>query len=179
MIGNMESNIRSGISACAEVIASVKFAKVLQIILSMGNYLNAGSKIGDTIGFELSILTKLDDVKSGANQHYLLHFLVESIEKEHPELASFGLEIANIKAAARSDWDNINTTIEELAVSTTMLKSELLIAKDRKFIDVMLPFSFNETHWNVKRRLNCSFICCRFICEKTIKKLHNTFTSAF
>lgn len=141
MIENVESNLRSGIAACAEVIASVKFAKVLQIILSIGNHLNAGSKIGDAIGFELAILTKLDDVKSGDNQHSLLHFVVESIEKEHPVLVSFGLEISNTKVAARVDWDDIDKTIEELSVSTTMLKNELLITKDQKFIDVMLPFS--------------------------------------
>lgn len=46
-------------AALEEVKQSGKFAKVLELILLMGNYMNAGSRNEQTIAFEFSFITKV------------------------------------------------------------------------------------------------------------------------
>ena len=45
--------------ACRELDASKEFVDVLQYILSIGNYLNAGTKHGGAYGFKLVTLPKV------------------------------------------------------------------------------------------------------------------------
>ena len=42
-----------------EVKQSRKFARVLELVLLMGNYMNAGSRNEQTFGFELSFMPKV------------------------------------------------------------------------------------------------------------------------
>lgn len=52
-------DIVAGTAACEEVKDSSKFAKVLELILLLGNYMNTGSKNAQAFGFEISFLTKV------------------------------------------------------------------------------------------------------------------------
>jgi len=45
--------------ACEEVKTSTKFSRMLELILMMGNYLNSGSRNAQSIGFEISYLSKV------------------------------------------------------------------------------------------------------------------------
>lgn len=51
----------AGTAACDEVKRSKKFAKVLELILLLGNYMNSGSKNAQAYGFEISFLTKVSN----------------------------------------------------------------------------------------------------------------------
>ena len=42
-----------------EVKQSRKFSRVLEVVLLMGNYMNAGSRNEQTFGFELSYMPKV------------------------------------------------------------------------------------------------------------------------
>ena len=42
-----------------EVKQSGKLAKILELILLMGNYMNAGSRNAQSLGFEINYLTKV------------------------------------------------------------------------------------------------------------------------
>lgn len=46
-------------AALEEVKQSIKFAKILELILLIGNYMNAGSRNEQTIAFEFSFITKV------------------------------------------------------------------------------------------------------------------------
>lgn len=46
-------------AACEEVRDSKKFAKVLELVLLVGNYLNSGTKNAQAVGFEMSYLPKV------------------------------------------------------------------------------------------------------------------------
>lgn len=48
-------------AACEEVKKSQKFAKLLELILLLGNYMNSGSRNAQAFGFEMSFLTKVVD----------------------------------------------------------------------------------------------------------------------
>ena len=45
--------------ACRELDTCEAFVEVLQYVLAVGNYLNAGSKHGGAYGFKLSVLPKV------------------------------------------------------------------------------------------------------------------------
>ena len=45
--------------ACAELYESSDFSQVLAYVLSIGNYLNFGTKRGGAYGFQLSTLVKV------------------------------------------------------------------------------------------------------------------------
>ena len=46
-------------AACEDIRDSKKFAKVLELVLLVGNYLNSGTKNAQAVGFEISYLPKV------------------------------------------------------------------------------------------------------------------------
>ena len=46
-------------AACEEVKKSKKFAKILELILLIGNIMNAGTKNAQSVGFDISYLPKV------------------------------------------------------------------------------------------------------------------------
>jgi len=46
-------------AALEEVKQSSKFAKILELILLIGNYMNAGSRNEQTLAFEFNFITKV------------------------------------------------------------------------------------------------------------------------
>lgn len=56
-------DIVAATAACEEVKKSKKFAKLLELILLLGNYMNTGSKNAQAFGFEMSFLTKVSDLR--------------------------------------------------------------------------------------------------------------------
>merc|ERR1719412_237991 len=89
LVQDCKPHIVSATAACKEVKESKKFAKILELILLIGNIMNTGSKNAQSVGFDISYLPKLNNTKDRENKHTLLHFLVEHIEKDYPEVLSF------------------------------------------------------------------------------------------
>ena len=59
IISEMLQDIVTATAALEEVKQSAKFAKILELILLIGNYMNAGSRNEQTIAFEFSFITKV------------------------------------------------------------------------------------------------------------------------
>lgn len=136
----------AGTAACEEVKSSKKFAKILELTLLMGNYMNSGSKNGQAFGFEISFLTKLTNTKDSDNKHTLLHYMIDTIESKFPELLNFNEELPHVERAARVSLENIQKTMNQMTTSLKNLKSDLENSKvpqspDDKFTDVMGDFS--------------------------------------
>lgn len=89
-------------SACEEIRKSEKFAQVIKLVLSIGNYMNAGSRNARAIGFEISFLPKLMSTKTVDNKSTLLHFIVKMMEQKYPESLKFYEEdLLHLDKAAR------------------------------------------------------------------------------
>lgn len=52
-------NIVAATAAFEEMKQSSKFSKLLELVLLLGNYMNAGSKQEQSVGFELNFLVKV------------------------------------------------------------------------------------------------------------------------
>ncbi len=55
-------DIVAATAACDEVRKSRKFAKILEIILLIGNIMNTGSKNAQSVGFDMSYLPKVREI---------------------------------------------------------------------------------------------------------------------
>lgn len=146
-IHTSSTSIKATTTACEEVIECRKFHKILHLILSIGNFMNAGSYMGGAAAFELSVLTNLNDIKNTHNQQTLLHFLVEVLEEKRPDLLNFGEDLAYLHEAAHVNTDDVDEAIKEIDGMLEFVRAELENViespptSDDKFIDVMSSFT--------------------------------------
>lgn len=80
------------VKCCSLLMHSSSIIRLLEIILCIGNYLNQNSRNGDAVGFMISNLTKLCEVKSHRPNYSLLHFLIITIKKKVAYILEFYLE---------------------------------------------------------------------------------------
>ncbi|GKT26616.1 hypothetical protein ADUPG1_013419, partial [Aduncisulcus paluster] len=67
---------------CATILRSnVKFLYFLRYVLSVGNYMNGGTRQGGAYGFSLSSLTKLSSIK-GNNKRSLVYYIIRKIQED-------------------------------------------------------------------------------------------------
>merc|ERR1719259_1259059 len=146
LVQDCKPHIVAATAACDEVRKSKKFAKILEIILLIGNIMNTGSKNAQSIGFDISYLAKLNNTKDRDNAGTLLHFLVEYVERDFPELLSFDEEILHLDPASRISVENIKKVLKQMDNSIKNLETDLKNAartaqeKDDRFVEAMGAF---------------------------------------
>lgn len=125
LVQDCKPHIVAATAACEEVRKSKKFAKLLEIILLIGNIMNTGSKNAQSIGFDISYLAKLNNTKDRENNGTLLHFLVEYVERDFPELLSFDEEILHLDPSSRVSVDTIQKGLKQMDNSIKNLETDL------------------------------------------------------
>ncbi|XP_076178549.1 diaphanous related formin 1 [Ptiloglossa arizonensis] len=146
LVQDVKPDIVAGTAACEEVKGSKKFAKILELILLLGNYMNSGSKNAQAFGFEINFLTKLTSTKDIDNKLTLMHYLVGTIEREFPECLSFPEELTHVDKASRVSLENVQKTLRQMDSNIRNLEQDLSNAKvpqsdEDMFVDVMGPFA--------------------------------------
>ncbi|XP_054706244.1 protein diaphanous-like [Uloborus diversus] len=144
MVQDIKPDIVAATAACEEVKQSKKFALILQIILLIGNYMNAGSRNEQAVGFEINFLTKLNSTKAIDHKTTLLHYVVEVVEKKHPDALNFAEELMHVDRAARVSSEQIQKNLSQMKKSVNQLETDLKTFrphndKDR-FAEVMTSF---------------------------------------
>jgi DNA repair exonuclease SbcCD ATPase subunit len=102
-----------------------KFLKMLEIILAVINFLNAGNNKPRQLNFRLDTLERMGDVKTSNGQQTLLDYVVEYTERKYPHVLAFTEEIAGVKYAAKVSWDQIQADIRELRALLTKCESDM------------------------------------------------------
>lgn len=150
LVQKLETDIKAIIVCCEDVLACQKFHKILHLILSIGNFMNSGSCIGQATAFELPILANLNDVKGIDNQRTLLHSIIEIIEEKQPDLLNFVDELIHLHEATHVNTGEVNEAIKEMDGMLDFIKIELESAKethhapDDAFLDVMSTFALRS-----------------------------------
>ncbi|XP_033646273.1 protein diaphanous homolog 2-like [Asterias rubens] len=124
-INDIKPVVVMGTKACEEVRDSKKFKRLLEILLLFGNYMNAGSRNAQSLGFDLNYLTKLRGTKSIDNKINFLNFLAETIETKYPEVAEFVEEIGHVEKAARVSVDTVSTNLRNMQKQIKQLESDI------------------------------------------------------
>eukprot|EP00727_Mastigamoeba_balamuthi_P014851 m51a1_g9992 hypothetical protein (677) ;mRNA; r:45773-48550 len=101
LAGNIEKGTGAIMLACCQLRGSTLFKKWLEVILAIGNFLNAGSFRGNARGFKLSSLTRLAETRSGDGGTNLLRYMTYVCSSEDG-VVSVSDEIAGVAEAAKS-----------------------------------------------------------------------------
>lgn len=146
MVSDIKPDIVAGTAACEEVRSSKKFAKILELILLLGNYMNSGTKNEQAFGFEFSYLTKLSNTKDADNKQTLLHYLASIVETKFPDALTFYNDLSHVDKASRVNLDNIQKAMRQINAAVKNLESDLNNNKvpqceDDKFAEVMGKFA--------------------------------------
>lgn len=137
-------------NASHELKASVRFKRVLQGVLTVGNALNASTFRGGARGFKLDSLMKLKETKTAkatSECPTLLHYIARVLLKTDPALITFVEDTPHIEAAARVSVQTLITSVNALAGGIRQVNTEIayleghsqVLGGDR-FVTTMKPF---------------------------------------
>ncbi|XP_063160618.1 protein diaphanous homolog 3 [Candoia aspera] len=144
-VNNIKPDIMSVSTACGEIKKSRSFSQLLELVLLMGNYMNAGSRNAQTFGFNLCSLCKLKDTKSVDQTITLLHFLVEICEEKYPNVLSFLEDLQHLDKASRVSVESLEKSLKQMEGQLKQLEKDLetfLLSEDLhdKFVTKMSSF---------------------------------------
>lgn len=112
--------------ASKELRESQKLAKVLELVLAMGNYMNQGNqRVEGATGFKISILTELDTTKTSDNKSTFLHMVAKAVHTNVPDVVTFGNEITTVNKVAKSSLRSLKEELDELSAQLQLLKTDL------------------------------------------------------
>ncbi|XP_071314560.1 protein diaphanous homolog 1 [Trachinotus anak] len=124
-LNNIKPDVVSVTAACEELRQSQSFAKLLQITLLVGNYMNSGSRNGKAFGFSVSYLCKLRDTKTADLKQTLLHFLADVCQEQYPDIMSFPDELIHVEKASRVSAETIQKNLELMGRQIKNLEKDL------------------------------------------------------
>jgi len=82
-VKELTTKVSQAIECCNNIVIDKKIVTLLNIVLCMGNFMNQGHRNGTAVGFLISNLNKLADIKSSVDKSYsMLHYLIDTIEKK-------------------------------------------------------------------------------------------------
>ncbi|XP_058263850.1 protein diaphanous homolog 1 isoform X1 [Hemibagrus wyckioides] len=124
-INNVKPDIVAVTAACEELRKSDNFAQLLQIILLVGNYMNAGSRNAKAFGFSISYLCKLRDTKSADQKQTLLHFLADVCQEQHPSIMHFPEELIHVEKASRVSAETLQKNLDQMGKQIKDLEKDI------------------------------------------------------
>ncbi|CAF2976328.1 unnamed protein product [Rotaria sp. Silwood2] len=121
-------------NACDHVRHSIRFKKMLELILTIGNYMNSSAKSYEPIhGFDISFLPKLHSTKANDGRRSLLHFIVQAIEDKHRDLLSFSDEFYLLAdGVSKINILELQKQPQEINRELKNAREELAIAKENE-----------------------------------------------
>ncbi|CAM4617911.1 unnamed protein product [Leuciscus chuanchicus] len=124
-VNNVKPEVVAVTAACEELRKSEGFAKLLEITLLLGNFMNAGSRNAKAYGFSISYLCKLRDTKSADQKQTLLHFLAETCQEQYPEVMTFPDELIHVEKASRVSAETLLKNIDQMGKQIKNLEKDI------------------------------------------------------
>ncbi|XP_054467235.1 protein diaphanous homolog 3-like [Anoplopoma fimbria] len=124
-VNNLRPDILAVNAACDEVRKSRSFGRLLELVLLLGNYMNAGSRNAQSYGFDLSSLCKLKDTKSADQKTTLLHFLAQVCEEEFPDVIKFVEDLEHVDRSSRVSAENLEKSLRQMERQLLQLERDL------------------------------------------------------
>uniref|UniRef100_UPI00358FAF50 protein diaphanous homolog 2-like isoform X2 n=1 Tax=Myxine glutinosa TaxID=7769 RepID=UPI00358FAF50 len=146
-VSNVKPQVVAVTATCEELRRSEAFARLLGLVLFLGNYMNAGSRNAQTFGFDISFLYKLRDTKSNDKQTTMLHFLAQICEEKHPDILRFTDDLAHLEKASRVSAENIGKSLRQMERQVQQLENNIkTFSKDKSdpsdmFVEQMEGFA--------------------------------------
>uniref|UniRef100_A0A672S9N7 Diaphanous related formin 1 n=2 Tax=Sinocyclocheilus grahami TaxID=75366 RepID=A0A672S9N7_SINGR len=157
-VNNIKPDLVAVKAACEELQKSESFAKMLEITLLLGNFMNAGSRNAKAFGFSISYLCKLRDTKSADQKQTLLHFLAEMCQEQYPEVMNFSEELTHVEKASKVPAETLQKNLDQMGKQIKDLEKDIETfpppQSDRdKFVEKMTSFVVTAQEQFVKLKL--------------------------
>ncbi|KAI8801981.1 formin homology 2 domain-containing protein [Cladochytrium replicatum] len=121
---DLQPDMKIIIDAANQVKSSAALRQSLQLILAIGNFLNADNFRGGAYGFTIDTLAKLADTKS-SNGRTFFHYLATVIDRKFPELKSLPSEIAATERGAKVSLTALMQEVNDIMNTLKNLEEEL------------------------------------------------------
>uniref|UniRef100_I3J2P5 Diaphanous related formin 2 n=1 Tax=Oreochromis niloticus TaxID=8128 RepID=I3J2P5_ORENI len=171
-VNNIRPDIMNVTFACEEVKKSEGFSKLLELVLLVGNYMNAGSRNAQTFGFNISFLCKLRDTKSVSQNTTLLHFLAEKCEESYSEILRFPDELEHVENASKVSAEILKSSLTNMERHIQRLENDI----------ENFPKTDDEQDKFVEK-MSISFFYCQYeklsTMHKNMQKLYESIGSYF
>ncbi|EFA77748.1 actin binding protein [Heterostelium album PN500] len=129
-IEELSPDVQVLLKASNELKESKHFQKLLEIILSLGNFINGGTPRGDVYGFKLDSLSSLAEMRSPVdNKITLLVWLIQFLEQKHPDLLHFHEQLSNCEDAKRVSVQTIKSELGGLRKGLNQVKQEVEVSE--------------------------------------------------
>jgi hypothetical protein len=127
----LEKKLRLLSQVCQQVMSSEKLQNLLDMVLQVGNTLNAGTRTGEAAGFKFDSLTKLTQTKSSDGKITVIDFVVASFAT-HGQRDSLKLllDFPECHAAARLPVSDLVNQVTALQRALQICEDELKALKD-------------------------------------------------
>jgi len=124
---DLKKSLSNLLQAINLITSDKRFHKLLEIILALGNYLNANTNRGQTYGFKLNSLAKIGDVKSPKNPSMsLLNYLADLVfVNAETSLLPLIRDFTSVHEAARESTTELSSQVNQLTEGINPIKLHL------------------------------------------------------
>ncbi|KAK6983501.1 formin-J-like isoform X2 [Biomphalaria glabrata] len=128
----IDQQLRELHTACDEITTSLSLKHVLETVLSIGNYMNAGTERGQADGFKIDVLNSLKEMQDLSKHGNLLDLIMRTYCLIFESDMDFGCptkfhlpEPSNMRHAAQVSFEDIQRALKELKEELFFVKNNL------------------------------------------------------
>ncbi|KAJ2785357.1 hypothetical protein H4R18_000568 [Coemansia javaensis] len=129
---DLQGDIAAVMTAAHAVSTSRHFPQVLEVVLSIGNYMNGSGFRGGAFGFKIASLNRLMDTKAEDNRTTLLHFVASTVEECFPDALAFLDELRPVDAGCRVSYTEMRAELGDMRVRLAEAKRELELLREQR-----------------------------------------------
>ena len=158
--------------ALKTLLSNQSFVRLLEYLLSVGNYLNSGSNRGNAYGFRLSALPKLTEVRSVNKETSLFDYIVEELYKKDKDILICYQDFLDCSIST-------DVTIKGLIAETEIMQKDL--SNVEKIVDSLKTKVSKEFLEDVEKFINDHKLKVSDIMEKCkeIKETSNALLTVY
>ncbi|KAJ2122954.1 hypothetical protein IW147_003002 [Coemansia sp. RSA 720] len=129
---DLQQDIASVMTAAHAVSTSRHFPQVLEVVLSIGNFMNGSGFRGGAFGFKIASLNRLMDTKAEDNKTTLLHFVAATVEENFPDALEFLEELKPVDSGCRVSYTEMKAEMGDMRVRLAEAKRELELLREQR-----------------------------------------------
>lgn len=129
---------------CRKLKGSEQLARILEIILALGNILNRGTSRAHASGFKLKSLEMLKETRASNRSTTLLHYLAKTVKTKSVELLEFPSSLGRLEEAAKISLATLQSDSAALKRAVEKTRTEIDrsggVPASQPFYDNMVSF---------------------------------------
>ncbi|KAJ2042688.1 hypothetical protein H4S04_007165, partial [Coemansia sp. S16] len=129
---DVQADVASVMTAAHAVATSRHFPQVLEVVLSIGNFMNGSGFRGGAFGFRIASLNRLMDTKADDNKTTLLHFVASAVEENFPAALEFLDELKPVDSGCRVSYAEMKAEMGDMRVRLAEAKRELELLREQR-----------------------------------------------